>query len=262
MVNTAQQLPDATIIIPVNAKEHLEKVFEILDDISNYHGQYAFEVILVVNNYPPNDLPLHIEAYRSRKLRVIAIPDTHRPGEAPGFSARIPGIRAAVSENCILFDADCRIPNPTDLFDWYVKQLNAGADLAYTGVGHYELPPVAPVYIRIAIHYLTRWFKRALLCIPTNRGSNYAIRRAMTLRLYDQGMLADEMNVGPSIKAAKGKIVYSGRRKLRVLTSGNKFERSWRELFIYLAYRWQYNLNVLPVRTDAAKHTDWDKYEN
>lgn len=262
MINIKQQLPDATIVIPVNAKEHLEKVFGILGDISRYHGMHRFEVILVVNNYAPNDPPPSIERYHSHNARVIAIPDTRRPGEAPGFSARIPGIRAAGSENCILFDADCRIPNPTDLFDWYVKQLNAGADLAYTGVSHYEVPPLAPVYIRIAIHYLTRWFKRVLLRIPTNRGSNYAVRRAITLQLYDQGMLADEMNVGPSIKAAKGKIAYSGRQNLRVLTSGDKFERSWRELFVYLVYRWKYNLNVLPVRTDAAKHTDWDKYEN
>ena len=86
----------------------------------------------------------------------------------------------------------------------------------------------------------------------------------MTLRLYDQGMLADEMNVGPSIKAAKGKIVYSSQRNLRVLTSGKKFERSWYDLFAYLIYRWRYNVNVLPVRTDAAKHTIWDedKYDN
>ena len=80
MINTTNPLPDASIIIPVNAKEHLEKVFRILDDIASYRGQHVFEVILVVNNYPPDQPPPQIEQYRSRNLHVIAIPNTHRPG--------------------------------------------------------------------------------------------------------------------------------------------------------------------------------------
>ena len=44
----------------------------------------------------------------------------------------------------LLFDADCRIPNPTALFDWYAKQFERGARVAYTRVDYYDLRPLGP----------------------------------------------------------------------------------------------------------------------
>jgi hypothetical protein len=69
-------------------------------------------------------------------------------------------------------------------------------------------------------------------------------------------MLADELNVGPTFKTAKGKVVYSGARQLTVLTSGRMFRPGgFKKLLRYFTYRLRYNLRVLRVRTDIAKYT-------
>lgn len=248
--------PDASIVIPVNAQGDLKNVLNILSDIGEYAGSHSFEVILVINNYPPKATPPEVENYRKLGVKVVSIPDIRRPGEAIGFSARIPGVEVASSENAMLFDSDCRIPNSTALLDWYVEQFNAGAKLAYTHVGFYDFPNTGPGRARLLIHHGGRWIKRVLLRIPTNRGSNYAVNRSLFLKLYAQGFLADEMNVGPTFKSVGGRIAYSGSQDLVVLTSGRMITgRSWKSLMRYYLYRIRYNLRVLPVRSSAASYT-------
>lgn len=242
--------PDASVVVPVNAASDLARVLDVVADVASYDGGHTFEVVLVVNNYaadqPPNELPTYDEA----GLRVVAVPDAWRAGEAICFSARIPGVRAAASDRILLFDADSRIPNPTRVLDWYVEQLARGAAAAYTHVGHYDVRPGVSVRARVASHHLARWIKRVLLRIPTTRGSNYGIDRTVFLPLYERGLLADDLNVGPTVKATGGRVAYSGSRELRVLTSGRKFKGGWRRLARYLRYRLLYNVRLIRRRDD------------
>jgi len=251
--------PDASIVVPVNAQGDLSNVLVLLADITKYTGKHAIEIVLVINNYPPEQPPAEIEVYSATGLNVVSIPNVRRPGEAVGFTARIPGIRAAASEINILFDSDCRIPNATDLIDWYVRQLQNGAKAAYTHVAYYEVQANWSVRARISTHHFSRWIKRTFLRIPTTRGSNYAVTRSIMLALYEKGMLADEMNVGPSFKASGQRVVYSGSKKLHVLTSGRMFSGGWVKLLRYLRYRLRYNLRVLPTRENVAQFTQREK---
>ncbi|HLB49839.1 MAG TPA: glycosyltransferase [Anaerolineales bacterium] len=247
--------PDASIVIPVNAQGDLENVLHILVDITRYTGTHSLEIILVINNYPPEAPPSEVETYRSLGLKVVSIPNVRRPGEAVGFTARLHGVQAAASEMAILFDADCRLPHPTALIDWYVHQFKAGAQAAYTHVDYYNLRGHWSIRARILIHHLARWIKRFVLRIPTTRGSNYAVHRSLMLDLYDKGILADELNVGPAFKSVGGRVAYSGSKELIVLTSGRMFTGGWRKMLRYLRYRLLYNLRVLPVRLNVARYT-------
>jgi hypothetical protein len=243
--------PHATIVIPVNAQGDLERVLDVVDDVVSYDGPHTFEVVLVVNNYPPGEPPEELEAYRRAGLRVVAVPNAWRAGEAVCFSARIPGVSAASSDRIVLFDADTRVPNPTAVLGWYVDQFERGAAVAYTHVGHYDVRPMWSVRARVASHHLARWGKRVVLRIPTTRGSNYGVDRTAFLPLYDRGLLADDLNVGPTVKAAGGRVAYSGARELRVLTSGRKFKGGWRRLARYLRYRLLYNVRLIRSRDDG-----------
>jgi hypothetical protein len=245
--------PDASVVVPVNAQADLETVLGVVGKVAGYHGERSFEVVLVINNYPPGKPPPEIEAYAGAGMRVVAVPSVWREGEAVCLTARVPGARAAFSERVILFDADCLILNPTRVLDWYVEQFERGAQAAYTHVGYYDLRPLWSVRTRIAAHHLARWAKRVILRIPTTRGSNYAVDRSVFLRLYEQGLLVDDLNVGPAVKAAGGRVAYSRARSLRVLTSGRKFRGGWRKLARYLRYRLHYNVRVLQVRAGDRK---------
>lgn len=249
----------ATVIVPVNAQGDLDNVLKLLADLGRYQGRHRFDLTLIVNNYDPAAPPEAAARLRSLGATVIAIPNTRVPGEAPGFSARIPGARAARTDGLICFDADCRLPDPTALLDWYVDAFDAAADVAYTHVGYHGLRPHPSVRVRMLTHHGARWFKRVVLRVPTVRGSNYAIRRDLLLRLYDEGYLADDMNVGPVSRHEGARIVYSGRGDLVVLTSGRMFRGGWRSLVRYLLYRLRYNARVLRVRPDAARHTGREK---
>jgi hypothetical protein len=116
--------PDASVVIPVNAQEDLENVLGILGDVARHEGTATLEVILVINNYAAQHPPPEIAAYGRTGVRVVAVPSVWRAGEAVCLSARIPGIRVASSKRIMLFDADCRISNPSLLLDWYAAQLN------------------------------------------------------------------------------------------------------------------------------------------
>ncbi len=251
--------PDASIVVPVNAQGDLENILQLLGDITRYAGRFSFEIILIINNYPPEEPPREIDIYRTLGLVIIDIPNIRKPGEAPPITARIPGAKAALSENTIFFDADCRIPNPTVLLDWYIQEYKRGVQAAYTHVDYYDLRNRLSVRARILVHHFTRWIKREIFHIPTIRGSNFAVNRSLIIKLYDSGMLADDMNVGPSVKSIGKKIVYNGSKEMVVLTSGRMFSGGWYKLFKYLIYRFRYNVRVLPVRTDAAGFTHREK---
>jgi hypothetical protein len=241
--------PDASIVIPVNAQADLDTVrTTVLADVVRYEGPHAFEVVLVINNFPPDELPAAIEAYRDAGLTVAAVPSVWRRGEAVCLTARVPGIREAASERIVLFDADCRVPNPTRLLDWYVEQFDSGADVVYSRVDYFDLRKLWSVRARILVHRIARWFKRAALRFPTTRGSNYGVRRDVFLRLYDEGRISDDLNVGPAAKAGGHRIAYSGDRSLAVLTSGRKFKGGWKKLAFYLVYRLRYNARLLLAR--------------
>jgi hypothetical protein len=245
--------PDASIVVPVNAQADLEAVLSALSQVAGYRGDRSFEVVLVINNYPVDEPPPEIETYAGAGMRVVAVPNVWREGEAVCLTARVPGARAAASERLILFDADCRIPDPSRLLDWYVQQFERGAEAAYTHVGYYGLRPLWSVRARIAAHHLARWVKRVVVRIPTTRGSNYAVDRTVFLRLYEDGRLIDDLNVGPEVEAAGGRVAYSGSRGLQVLTSGRKFRGGWRKLARYLRYRLLYNVRVLQARAGDGK---------
>ncbi len=249
------EAPDASIVVPVNAQGDLSNAERVLGDICGYAGARRIEVILVVNNYPPEEPPAAIERLQGLGARVEAVPNVRTHGEAPPFSARLPGIRAARSRVVLTFDADCRIVDPTALFDWYVDTFSRGARAAYTNVRYYDLREGASIRARMAAHHLSRWVKRVVLRIPTIRGSNYAVDRDLFLSVYERGMLAEDMNVGPAMRRFGGPIPYSGDRRHDVLTSGRMFRGGWRKLSRYLVYRLRSNIRVIPVHDDAAART-------
>lgn len=251
--------PDASVVIPVNAQGDLQNALRTVGDVVRYRGDHTLEIVLVINNYPAERPPRQIDLYRRLGLRSLGIPNVRRPGEAAGFSARIPGVRAARSENVILFDADCRIPDITALADWYIARFRSGASAAYTHVAYYDFVDVPSLYLRLALHHLARWAKRSLVRVPTTRGSNYAVKRTLMLELYAKGMLADEMNVGPTFKAVYGRVDYSGSGRLAVYTSGRMFTPGVWKLARYFRRRLFYNLRVLPVRGNAAAFTGREK---
>ena len=247
--------PDASIVIPVNAQADLDNVLDIVEEITRYRGRHAFDVNLVINNYPPEEPPAAIETYAAAGMRVEARPSVWRKGEAVCLSARLPGVRTASSDRIIIFDADCRIENPTLLLDWYVDQLEGGATLAYTRVAHFDLRPLWSIRARMLAHHGSRWAKRVLFRIPTTAGANYAVDRDSFLSAYERGQLVDDLNVGPTLKSYGGRVAYTGDRRLQVLASGRRFRGGWMKLARYLRYRLMYNLRLLPVRARRPEET-------
>jgi Glycosyltransferase like family 2 len=248
--------PSLSIIIPMNAQADIDNALILLGDLSSYRGPAVVETIVVANNFEPDAPPSRLAELEAAGARVLRIPEVVvRPGEVISFAARIPGTREAQSAATAHFDADVRVPHAAELIAWYIDRLREGVDLAYTSVGHFELPSAASVRTSIAIHHTSRWVKRVVLRVPTARGSNYAIRRELLLDAYERGMLADDLNVGPVIRKLGGRIAYNGDRRLRVLTSGRVYRAGWGKLLRYYGYRLRYNLRVLPVSSRAASKT-------
>ncbi|MGQ9826389.1 MAG: hypothetical protein ACUVSW_00850 [Roseiflexus sp.] len=247
--------PDGSIIIPVNAQSDLERVWVIINDLLAYRGQHTFEIIVMVNNYPA-DAPPPLTAFEQAGIRVVSQPDVRLPGIRVAVTARVHGARVAASQLTIHFDADCRVPDPTTLLNWYVQQFAAGARAAYTPVNFCDLNNDSATQARVAIHHLTRRFKRQVLGIPTIRGSNFALDRDLFVELFDAGYLPADFSIGPVLRARRIQVTYGHAPRLAVLTSGRYFERGWRELARYLLYRLRYNLRMLRVRAGMANPDD------
>jgi hypothetical protein len=239
--------PRASIVIPVNAQKDLSRVLILASDLAAYHGSQPIEIILVVNNFPENNPPEEIQKYQQLGFKVLGIEKVMFQGGV-ALAARIPGVELAQSEIALLFDADCRVPNPTALLDWYIDQLNSGVDLAYTHVDYFDLPAGLVIKIRMFIHHASRWYKRVLLGIPTSRGSNYAMKRKLMLELFAEKRVHYDIQIGPVVKALGKKIMYSGANEHVVLTSGRFFSNSWKELFAYLLWRVGYYFRVKPTK--------------
>ncbi len=251
----AGSTPDLAVVIPVNARSDLGNVFMLLGDLARYQGSHTIELLLVVNNFDSDKPPMYIPQLEAHGLRIVAVPNVRRKGMAVALAGRMHGIRAASCDAVLSFDADCRVPDATALLDWYVQAFRHGADAAYTFVGHYDVRPGLSIKARILSHHLARWGKRAIFRIPTTRGGNYAVRKSVVVPLYDDGYIADELNVGPVVKKHGGTIRYSNARRLRVLTSGRAIRQNWGQLKRYLWYRLRYNMRTLPTGQDAAERT-------
>jgi len=241
---------DASIIVPINAKTDLETVYGLLSDIATYQGPLRFAVVLMVNNYSGNTVPGVIQALESLGARVISEPSVRRSDEEIFITARMVGLRAAHADYAVLFDADCRLINTTALLDWYVEQFRSGAKVAYTHVEYYDLKNKMTHHLRMGMHRAARWIKRTLFRMPTTRGSNYGLHRETALRLYDAGKLNKDMKIGPVIKADGGRVSYSGKKDLLVLTSGRNIPDGWGSFFRYIGHRFRYHLHP---------HTSLDK---
>jgi hypothetical protein len=239
--------PYASVIVPVNAQKDILRVLSLLSDLTSYRGSQSIETILVINNYPAENPPEELNRYRQIGIRILEIPKVEHIGGV-AIAARIPGIKVAQSERILLFDADCRIQDPTSLLDWYIRQLDSGVDLAYTHVDYFDLPAGLAIKARMFIYHAIRWYKRVLMGIPTSRGSNYAIRRQLILDLFAQHRVTYDIHVGPAVKAIYGKIAYSAAKQHIVYTSGRFFSNSWKELFSYLIWRTGYYLRVKPTK--------------
>lgn len=252
--------PDLSVVVPVNAREDLTAALDVVERVCAYAGRRTIEVVLAINNYPPESPPPEIAKYRAIGLTVAAHPSVFREGEAVCLSARMTGIRAASADRVVSFDADCRIVDPTRLLDWYAEQLSDEVGAAYGRVDYYDLRPLWSVRARIRAHHIARWCKRAVLRIPTTRGSNYGVYRPAVLPLYDEGMLADDLNVGPTVKASGRRVAYTRSRGQAVQTSGRRFTGGWRKLARYLRYRLRYNRNMLPVGTNDERRQRHDHH--
>lgn len=253
--------PDASIIIPVNARADLKTVFTPLLDIANYLGKYKVEIILMINNFPETTCPAEIELFRKLGCQVVAHPNARRPGEVIIVSARALGVQAAKSDVTIHLDADCRIPDVTSLVNWYIETIRVRADLAYSHVGYYDLRKRTSIYFKIGIHHFVRWKKRNILRIPTTRGSNYAIKKSHFLDLYNEGKLSVDLQVGPAAKLFGSRIAYSSKPNLRVLTSGRRFHGGWLKMFRYFAYRLHFNVKATPTRKREVTRTSWEGFD-
>src|SRR5947208_10798155 len=73
--------PDASIVIPVNAQADLENVLDVVDEIARYRGQRTFELVIVINNYPPDEPPKQLETYAHAGMRTLGFPSLWRPEE-------------------------------------------------------------------------------------------------------------------------------------------------------------------------------------
>lgn len=248
--------PGASVVIPVNARGDLDNVVGLLRDLAAYRGPHRFDVVLVLNNFEPGGPAPGGRELASLGVNVLEVPDLRPPaGQVVPLTGRLHGLGAARADWVVLFDADCRVPNATPLLDWYVGRGAAGDGCAYSRVGYWGLRPGWSIRARMWAHHGSRWAKRVLLRIPTTRGSNYAVDRRLLEALHGRGLIADELNVGPAIRADGHRVTYGAGSALTVLTSGRMFRGGWGRLARYLRYRLAYNLRVIPVRPGVARRT-------
>ncbi len=239
----------------------MENVVNVLEQVAAYSGKHTIEIVLVINNFDADLPPVGINHFKHFPISLVLAPSARKPGEVIIMSARALGVYSAISEITIHVDCDCKINNINKLIDWYVENLNNGYDVAYSHVGYDEIRSDLSVYTKILIHHLSRWFKRVILGIPTTRGSNYAIKKSLFLKLYEQGKLRVDLQVGPQAKLAGKKIIYSGKKDLQVLTSARRFKGGWYKLFKYMRYRLKYNINATPTANKLLNGNSWEGFD-
>ena len=67
-------LPDASVVIPVNAQGDVDHLMGLLADLARYDGAYRLEFIVVLNNYEPDEEPVKRERPRERARRRTPAP--------------------------------------------------------------------------------------------------------------------------------------------------------------------------------------------
>lgn len=252
--------PDTAIIIPVNAQGDLQKVLDLLEDISQYQGEDRFHIILVVNNFDPEQPPTaELELYEQLGVQTVSVPELGgHAGIPPALRARMYGLPYAKVRACCFFDADCRIPDPTSCLKWYCESFrDAEVMLAYTKIGYYNWPRRLGMRAWLLVHYTWRAFKRRCLRIPTPQGASYGIDRDLKKELFDGGYLADETAIGRLVKAFGHKTVFAGETSRRVMADGRMYQNAsaFRLFTGYAFRRLRINLNSMFVRRDAADRT-------
>jgi len=253
--------PDASFIIPVNAKVDLQAAGVMLRDISQYSGRHTCEVILVINNYSAANPPPEIDALRNLGVQVVSVPSARRPGEFVVVSARALGVRAAKAELTIHSDADCRVPDINRLLDGTIRRLRSEAQVSYGRVDYYGLPERLSVRVKMLIHHTARWVKRRLLGVPTTQGANFAIRRSLFLQLYNAGKLSAELQLGPAARLAGARVVYSDDPGMGILALGREVRGGWLRMCRYFLYRLNYNLKAIPTRKREVTRASWDGFD-
>lgn len=258
---TCQATPDLAIIVPVNARGDLSKTLDLLADIAHYEGRLRFQIILVVNNFDPDNPPEQaMKTYRNWGVQTLSSATLDgNTGVPPALRARMLALPMARTVNCVFFDADCRIPDATACFNWYHQALcESAVMLAYTKVDYYNWPSHRfAMRVWLHVHHLWRAFKRICLQVPTPRGSSYGINRDLKRQLFEDGYLADETGLGRVVKAFGHQSMYTGNDDCKVLTDGRMFENAQaHKLFTrYAMRRLRINLVSMVVRPDAANHT-------
>ena len=177
------------------------------------------------------------------------------------MSARALGVQAARASATLHLDADCRVPNVTELLNWTIGSLHSGFRVAYTDVGFYDLRPLLSVRARTTIHHTARFVKRHVLRLPTTRGSNYAIDRSLFLELHDAGKLSVDLQIGPAAKRAGARVTYSGRPGVTVLTSGRRLRGGWLKIMRHFSCRLRYNAKVISAAWRGVPSTDADGFD-
>ncbi len=251
--STTSRAPDLSLVIPVNVQGDLENLAKLLAQVCDYHGPYAIEIVLVINNFDEESFQ-EVCGVDVPGTKTIFVKSARRPGEAVAFSARMVGVRMASSPFFVTTDADCKFVNVNSWIDWYVQRFSNGCAAAYGPIEFFDVSHCS-VAARIQIHHFGRWIKRCILRIPTTMGANYGAQRELVLELYDRGLLADEMNVGPAVKRSGGIVEYSGSEHQMILTSSRMYRPGWFRIFPYLLRRLKYNLKVLSARSEVARRT-------
>lgn len=252
--------PSLAIVIPVNAKGDLNNVLLLLQDISKYAGKNRFQVILVVNNYPPEAPPSDfLDLYRAAGAEVLALPVlVGHAGIPPGLKARMAALQTVQCRAAVFFDADCRIPHPTKCLDWYAHAFtDPSTKLAYTRIAYFNWPSGVGMWLWLRVHYLWRWTKRNLLRVPTPQGASYAMDQKLKCQLYEQGYLADETAIGRLAQSFKHKTVYNGSRSCQITTDARMYENA-KPLRMFTIYAWRrirINVASFIIRQDSAEHT-------
>lgn len=252
--------PNASVIVPVGSPAGLQQVFYLLADLACYEGFYSLECLLALpagQDWPPAE---KLELLEALGLRLVFIPAG--VWEQGALAARAFAAQAARAGVLLHFASDTRLPDPTALLDWYVGSLSGSYQLAYSRVDFYGLPERAGVRLSLRLLDGLRLVKRRLLGVPTPRGSNYAITRALFLDLYEAGKLSDDTPVGLAARLAQARSRYSSDRRLRACVSAHKFNPRTLLSPARMLRRLRLNLRALPAGFRPGEWLNWKVFSD